>query len=274
MIRHRSDLASLAVALAAAALPMVHVAAGWRSPWLVAAGVPLAYLALVANHNHQHLAVFRPAWANRIYELVLTLGGGLPGSILIPLHNRNHHRERNGPGDFMPTTLVARWPRPLRLPAYPVAAALAWAPRRRAELARCRREQPAIWWRITAQRVLLAAAMVAGLVWRPLDTLLAAALPWTLAQFWVMNAIWLQHADCDPADDAAHTRDFTGRWLNRLTFNGGYHLEHHDHPGVHWSRLPGLHAERRARIPPAQLEPSFPRVVLRALMTGSPRRRA
>lgn len=273
MIRHRSDLISVAVALAAAALPVAHAASGWRSLWLVALGVPLAYLALVANHNHQHLAVFRPAWANRLYELVLTLGGGLPGSILIPLHNRNHHRERNGPGDFMPTALVDRWPGPLRLLAYPLAAAIAWAPHRRAVLARCRREHPGIWRRIAAQRAMLAAAMIAGLAWWPLDTLLVALLPWILAQFWVMNAIWLQHAGCDPAAEDGHTRDFTGRWLNRLTFNGGYHLEHHDHPGVHWSHLPALHAARRGEIPADQLEPSFPRAVLRALATGSPARR-
>jgi sphingolipid delta-4 desaturase len=29
-------------------------------------------------------------------------------------------------------------------------------------------------------------------------------------------------------------------WLNRLTFNFGLHTEHHDFPGIPWSRLPKL----------------------------------
>lgn len=31
-------------------------------------------------------------------------------------------------------------------------------------------------------------------------------------------------------------------WVNRLTFNAGYHVEHHDMPRVAWNRLPALRA--------------------------------
>ncbi len=31
-------------------------------------------------------------------------------------------------------------------------------------------------------------------------------------------------------------------WINRLVFNAGYHVEHHDMPRVPWNRLPALRA--------------------------------
>ena len=53
-------------------------------------------------------------------------------------------------------------------------------------------------------------------------------------------------------EHAGETISHYGRLYNWLFFNDGYHVEHHLHPGEHWSRLPGRsHAGARAsRWPP------------------------
>ena len=47
--------------------------------------------------------------------------------------------------------------------------------------------------------------------------------------------------------------DFTGPYINYLTFNNGLHAVHHLHPTLHWSKLPSAHA----RLVSAQSHPNL-----------------
>jgi fatty acid desaturase len=263
MLRFRADWRSLLVVAVAVAIPLVQWFDLYRNPILWVAGVGFAYLTLLVNHNHQHVATFRNPLANRIFEWVMTLTGGLPCTLMVPLHNRNHHRAHNGPDDFMRTALVSRWPAPLRLLVYPFAAAIAYAPRKNELLGYLRRQEPRIWWRLQSERALLLVALVGFFVVNPRDTFCYLMLPWGLAQYWGMNANFIQHEGCDADNPLGHTRDYTGKFLNWITFNGGYHLEHHNRPGLHWSKLPAAHQDMRARFNPNLMEPHFLRAVLR-----------
>ncbi|WP_255992081.1 fatty acid desaturase [Chitinolyticbacter albus] len=52
---------------------------------------------------------------------------------------------------------------------------------------------------------------------------------------------FLQHwGATDPADASRDSVSSYGRWYNWLTFNLGYHQEHHYRPGAHWQQLPLL----------------------------------
>src|SRR3569623_249193 len=95
---------------------------------------------------------------------------------------------------------------------------------------------------------------VVALVLRP-ATFLAFTLPiWVAGTLIFLGINLLQHDACDPDSATEHSRDFTGRFINFLFFNGGYHTVHHDRPGLHWRRLPA--APRRV-VPDREETPSL-----------------
>ncbi len=270
ILRHVADLRSVAVVLAALAVFALQWSGLCRHPALWVLGVLLAYITFVINHNHQHLPMFHATWLNRAFDLALTFTSGFPVSLLIPLHNRNHHDANNGPDDFMSTGHIRiRWPW-LRLLLYPCAAAIAYAPRKREILRGLLRSSPRLYWRIAVQRLALLGGVGILLALRPLDTLLIVMLPWALAHYWIINANYLQHEGCDHTSSDAHSRNITGWVLNWLLFNGGYHTVHHERPLAHWSELPSLHAQR-AWVLDRDLNQPFVPTLLR-LFTGRYRR--
>jgi fatty acid desaturase len=74
---------------------------------------------------------------------------------------------------------------------------------------------------------------------------------------WIGNAVtmgsgmYVQHVGCRPKSKeqpVSHSNSFRSRFFNLTMFNIGYHVEHHDQPGVHWADLPALHERRAAEL--------------------------
>ena len=61
-----------------------------------------------------------------------------------------------------------------------------------------------------------------------------------------MGINFVQHEGVQPGHQYNHSRNFTGKVINWFAFNNGYHGIHHDHPGLHWSLLPEVHAKEIA----------------------------
>jgi len=79
---------------------------------------------------------------------------------------------------------------------------------------------------------------------------------WLLPQ-WIGNVMlmgggmYAQHVDCEEKSPAApyrHSNTSLSPWLNYTMFNLGYHIEHHDHPNIHWTDLPAQHGKMRPRM--------------------------
>jgi fatty acid desaturase len=219
--------------------------------WVAVASL-LCFCASIVNHNHMHRPVFRAGWPNRSLNLALTLARGHTASGIVVPHNLNHHVQTNKRSDWIRPDLAGKGRGGVRRCRSGLAASLrlAWA-RRRAGAPRLNRvAYPGL----LLERIVLASAIGAALWhdWRVFAVYIA--IPWIAGLGMLVGVNLLQHDGCNEASPLGESRNFTGAFGNWLLFNNGYHTAHHRDPGCHWSELPALHAQIRARLPCADLE--------------------
>jgi fatty acid desaturase len=79
--------------------------------------------------------------------------------------------------------------------------------------------------------------------------LLLCYLPAVAAAFtWVNVQNYYRHFGAEPESRYANSVSYYNRLYNRLTFNDGYHQEHHLRPTTHWTRLPVVAARYQERL--------------------------
>lgn len=206
------------------------------------------------NHHHQHVPMFVPAWLNRLLELVFALQTGVTSQTWVLHHGFGHHV------NYLDQTVdESRWMRPdgtaMGVFEYTLVTATT-AYGRALEVGRRFPKQR----RIFIAMGVVTLALVAGLVaWRPLPALFVFVLPMTIS---VLLTVWATHSHHTGKPVTSHfvaCNNIVHRGYNLLTGNLGYHTAHHYKPGVHWSKLPALHAEIAHRIPAdCYLTPGFP----------------
>ena len=77
----------------------------------------------------------------------------------------------------------------------------------------------------------------------PIATLFVGWLPWVICSFALMQGNFKEHIFVDPEDygnNYKSTVTCINAPSNALTFNTGYHVEHHEEPGLPWYQLPEL----------------------------------
>jgi fatty acid desaturase len=114
MLRYRADIRTLVFV----AIYFGLVAVQWvYAPKELHLAIPLvvltcwfSFFGAVATHNTIHSPVFHQRWANRLFQVVLTLTYGHPVSAYVPGHNLSHHKYTQSNKDVMRTTKVQfRW---------------------------------------------------------------------------------------------------------------------------------------------------------------------
>jgi fatty acid desaturase len=224
----------------------------------------LSFSSWAIIHNHIHVRTFRVAWLNDLGAMLIGLTVGHPPTGLVVTHNMNHHIHIGKDADWSrPANAGGGWGA-LRLLRYAVVTPLRMARGRsapgQADL------PPALRRQRTRERWLIYPLGLVALVLAP-ATFLCFTLPiWIAGSLIFLGVNLLQHDACDPWSETAHSRDFTGRFINFLFFNGGYHTVHHNRPGLHWSRLPAEHRRRlpdRAAVRPDLEMPSLLAYVVR-----------
>jgi len=240
-LAYREDRRTVAVAtlnLVLLALPYAIDVRAIRLPYVLVCGV-LAFSAWAIVHNHIHVRTFRIGWLDAGFSMLLSLTVGHPATGLVLTHNMNHHVHIGGDADWSRPANGGRGWGLVRLLRYAIVTPVAMARGRAAPGAP--KLPVALVRRRSRERWLLYSLMLAALALAP-STFFAFTLPiWIAGSLIFLGINLLQHDACEPGT-AAHSRDFTGRFVNFIFFNGGYHTVHHERPGLHWSRLPAEHA--------------------------------
>ncbi|WP_405812054.1 fatty acid desaturase [Streptomyces sp. NBC_01520] len=248
-------------------------------PARVAGGVLLtvmtAYNIIVISHLFTHVPWFVSSRLNAVMSLVNSVNIGQSVQAYQLTHVRNHHRfnnDRQGPDgttrDASSTYRKGKNGQHQRLAAYALGGAvdsivgrvkdvvsttrlwsvgrgeerlLSLASRREGGRARELRQ-------IRADRAAhcLSLVVFATLSWQ---WTVMCYLPAFFAALTLVNVQnYYRHYGANPEDRAADSVSHYNRVYNFLTFNDGYHQEHHLSPGSHWSQMPGVTSRRRDRL--------------------------
>ena len=240
------------VALSGYALyPVLPVA--WMLPWVVVTSL-LSFFTAVITHNTVHAPVFWDRTANRLFQLALTTAYGHPVSAFVPGHNLSHHLHTQTRRDVMRTTkLRFRWNLLNQLLFLPtVAGSITKADWAYAKA--MHRERPRWFRQYVIEWAWMALTSVLLLAYSPWAFLWFIFLPHNFAAWGIVGINFVQHDGCDPEHPYNHSRNLVGPWMNFWCFNNGYHGLHHLDAGLHWSKLPEVHAEKVAPFVHPNLE--------------------
>jgi fatty acid desaturase len=219
-----------------------------RSPWLLAGYwllmvIPKGVLS-AWNHHHQHVPTFRSTALNRLLELCYALHTGVTTNTWLLHHVLGHHQ------NFLDQDKdESRWKREdgrsMGVLQYTFTVAATAYPRAY-QVGRRYVTHQRQFLIFTALTLLLVAGLV---IYRPLPGLILFVLPMICSMLYTAWVTYDHHSGLDTDDHFQASYNNLNRMFNRITGNLGYHTAHHHRQGVHWSKLPAIHARIEQHIP-------------------------
>ncbi len=210
------------------------------------------------NHHHQHLFTFRHTTLNRGLELVYALHTGVTTHLWRLHHVLGHHL------NFLDQEQdESRWKHKdgtrMGVIEYTLNVALT-AYTRGYGVGKKYPKQLKPFLIYTA----ITFTIVAVLVWyKPVAGLILFVLPMITSLLFTAYVTYEHHSGLDTPNQFEASYNNLSPWFNRLTGNLGYHTAHHYKQGVHWSKLPLIHASIADKIPAHLYQKSiFNRLIL------------
>ncbi|MDH5612047.1 MAG: fatty acid desaturase [Gammaproteobacteria bacterium] len=196
------------------------------------------------NHHHQHIFTFRNTALNRGLEFAYALHTGVTTHLWRLHHVLGHHL------NFLDQEKdESRWQRKdgskMGMVEYTLNVAITAYTRGYAVGKRYPKQlRPFLIY--TAITFII----VALLVWyKPASGIMLFVLPMITSLLFTAYATYDHHSGLDTDNEFEASRNKLSPLYNFLTGNLGYHTAHHHKQGVHWSKLPELHAKIADRIP-------------------------
>ena len=209
---------------------------------LFVVGATLTQALFLAIHELSHNLFFKRPAANKLFAIFANLPLVVPFAISFRQYHAEHHKHQGveGVDTDVPTDAEVRFFQGAPRKALWLMLQIVWYAVRPLAL----RRQPAGRWHAlnVVCQLTFDALLVSRVGWRPLAFLLCSLIVagglHPCAGHFVAEHYTVYH----PTQE---TTSYYGP-LNWLTWNVGYHNEHHDFPNVPWSRLPRLHRLARA----------------------------
>lgn len=258
LLRYSADWRPLSMVLAAFGAHLVLFF--WAPTWLALLALPgvFAVSTVVAafNHHHQHVNVFRSRVLNRLYDVILAVQTGVGPYTWVLHHNLGHHQNYlNQPPCANPDE--SHWTRADGSQMGRLEYTLHTFLHHQVDVYRIGRRYPQIFKRYLLMKIPCYAFMAVGFYLNPMNFLLVFFVPSLLALMHTCYATYEHHAGHPATEHVEASTNREHSWFNFLTCNLGLHTAHHMQPGLHWSKLPELHAQIRPEIPERQLLSAF-----------------
>jgi fatty acid desaturase len=258
LLRYSADWRPLTVVVASF---LLHVAVYlWASPGVALLALPAVFavstVVAAFNHHHQHVNVFHSRLLNRVYDVVLAVQSGVGPYTWVLHHNLGHHQNYlNQPPCQNPDE--SHWTRADGSQMGRLEYTLHTFLHHQVDVYRIGLRHPPLLRRYLMMKVPCYAFMIAGLWLNPLNYLLVFFVPSLLTLLHTCYATYEHHAGHSASEHVAASVNREHALFNLLTCNLGLHTAHHMQPGLHWSKLPELHARIRPQIPERQLLSAF-----------------
>lgn len=245
IIRYPIDIISVLVVVGSLSIQLSALLYKW--PWYTL--LPIMFLIRAVDlveHNHAHLPIFKNKFLNSLLGWMCHLSNGVPLDVYRIHHVANHHRYNNqfdkSGGDW---SSIFRF-QGARFPDLPIGKTYYVASFPFIAICEC-----SLWFlrspKSSATRCFIASMLVSGvtcglLAWiNPSGFLNFFLIPWVIIAFGMGSNNYDQHRGCDVTDPYNSANNYRSFFYTVLSFNVGYHLEHHLNPALHWSLLPRFH---------------------------------
>lgn len=248
-LRHQEDTKSIFFSFLTLVTYVLHWNLSSFSYFIFFISSLQAFQQAVCIHNFAHCSVFHSKVMNDMYGILLTILSGAPSSLYVPGHNETHHRHLETEKDVMRTTQMTYKYEALNIFLFFPTIFIKVLKNDFTYMNEKRKQKKRIYYIYCIENIILH-FLLFFLFWtNPAKMLSRYFMPTLIGKYMIVTLNILQHKSCDPNSKYAHSRNFTGYILNFLFFNNGFHTQHHNTPGLHWSRLEMYHKKIEHLIP-------------------------
>lgn len=253
LLRHPKDKITI-LYLAALASIKIYIIVGVSQiyPLLIMLLGFDTFLILSLRHNIAHYPIFRNAAINQNLRFLLCMLTGVSSKGLEIIHIQNHHQYINNKKDWGKTLTYQHSLEWMNFLQYLVKTPFVFLFKMRKHMASSKKKNQTDWEMIL---VLFIIAVFMIISWK--QAIFYLIIPYLIGQLMLVSFNYFQHRNCDVGTIFETSRNFTGKWINWLTLNNGFHTAHHLHPHKHWSEYPEIHKKIKERIPSGLIQINF-----------------